>query len=279
MVSTKLLPLPTSTIKPKLMRSIPFGSPYAHTIFGYGYEKLRNENESQSLIDSISISSFDSICASSCAVYGVDVDVPAGDDFTAVGSISSVLFSVGVHSMSSDECSYSYSLCSNSSNSGGYSSLTSVNQCGEDGATLDTSDYSNWSFDVSFMSRHAGLDYNGRILPKDKDATSSIKASITSHDDMPHESLQRTDEELLEDVRISKDFCDLKLVTTSCHQQLEKTFDSEADSDGLSSSGIVLLPHKDMSNADEHKEHRMRKWLRKRNPVSALVRSRTSPAA
>ena len=252
------------------MRSIPFGSPYAHTIYGYGYEKLSNENESQSLIDSISISSYDSICASSCAVYGVGVDVPAGDDFTTVGSISSVLFSVGVHSISSDECSYSYSLCSNSSNSGGYSSLTSVNQCGEDGDTLDTSDYSNWSFDVSFMSRHAGLDYNGRILPQDGTSTSTRATAVTSRE-----------QEVLEDVHISKDCYDTKNVITSCHQQLEKVFDSDANSDGLSTTsgiGIKLLPPKDC-NADEHKEHRVRKWLRKRNPVSALVRSRTSPAA
>ena len=55
MVSAKLPTLSRSTILPKLMlrRSIPFGSSYAYEI--YGYEKLSNENENQSLIASMNL--------------------------------------------------------------------------------------------------------------------------------------------------------------------------------------------------------------------------------
>jgi len=266
MVSTKLLrTLSPSTIlpKPRLRRSIPFGSSYANA---YGYEKLSNEDESKSLIGSIN--SYDSCISSSSG--GTLHDVPADDDSTAVCSVSSVLFSIADQSMSSDECSYSYSLCSKSFLKRGSSSRAPFKQYGEDGNTIDTSDYSNCTFDLSFMSRHAGLDYNGRTPPRD--TTSSVKATTLSSDDMPREPLPHNDEDILEGARIVKEH--FRAIT--CHQ-LEKTFDSDIDED-LSTSA-KLLPGSIRSVEDEHKRHSVRKWLRRRNPVSALMRSLTSPAA
>eukprot|EP00984_Skeletonema_dohrnii_P012369 scaffold5001_cov112-Skeletonema_dohrnii-CCMP3373.AAC.11 len=266
MVSTKLLStLSPSTIlpKPRLRRSIPFGSSYANA---YGYEKLSNEDESKSLIDSIN--SYDSCSSSSSG--GTLRGGPADDDSTAVCSVSSILFSIADQSMSSDECSYSYSLSSNSFLARGPSSRAPVKQYGEDGDTIDTSDYSNCTFDLSFMSRHAGLDYNGRTPPKDTKAT-SVKATTVSSDDMPREPLHHNDEDILEGARIVKEH--FRAIT--CHQ-LEKTFDSDIDED-LSTSA-KLLPGRIRSVEDEHKRHRVRKWLRRRNPVSALMRL-ASPAA
>ncbi len=274
MVTTTLVS--PNTIKPKLRRSIPFGAP--HT-YAYGYEKLSNENESesQSLIGSISLC--DSICARHCAPH--DVDAPVADNFTSGGSISSVLFSVDNQSRerdSSDECSYSYSLCSNSLLSEGHPSLTSIVKQKRENNTLDTSDYSNWSFVVSFMSRHAGLDYNGRTFPQD--ATSTSARAVTSHNDMPNQSLQTTDEDLSGDVRTTtKDYCDTNVATTLRHQ-LETTLSSE--SDDLSTSTqydltVRLIPKGGTTN--EHKVARIRKWLSKLNPTSSLVRSMNSPAA
>eukprot|EP00985_Skeletonema_marinoi_P035057 scaffold45505_cov146-Skeletonema_marinoi.AAC.1 len=129
MVSTKLLStLSPSTIlpKPRLRRSIPFGS-YANA---YGYEKLSNEDESKSLIGSIN--SYNSCSSSSSSSGGTLHDGPADDESTAVCSVSSVVFSVGDQSMSSDECSYSYSLCSTSFLARGPSSRTPFKQYGED---------------------------------------------------------------------------------------------------------------------------------------------------
>jgi hypothetical protein len=233
-----------------------------------------------SLIRSISL--YDKICSSHCARH--DVDVPAADDFTAAGSISSALFSV--ENLSSDECSYSYSLRSDSFPTRESSYQTHFKQFEEDGGTIDTSGYSGSSFDVKFMSRHAGLDldYNGQTLPKDASSTSSasIKAVIASHDDIPQEFLQSTHKNFLENVRITKDYGGTIVVTTSCQQQqLEKTFDS-SDSDDLSTSDnttVKLLPPKDIVIADERKGNRVGRWLRRRNPLSALVRSMTTPAA
>ena len=174
--------------------------------------------------------------------------------------------------MSSDECSYSYSLCSTSFLARGPSSRTPFKKYGEDGDTIDTSDYSNCTFDLSFMSRHAGLDYNGRAPPKDTTSSNTDKPTTTSSGDIPHEPLPHNDEDILEGARIVKEH--FRAVT--CHQ-LEKTFDSDIDED-LSTSA-KLLPGSIRSVEDEHKRHRVRKWLRRRNPVSALMRSLTSPAA
>ena len=83
MVSTKLLTtLSPSTIlpKPRLRRSIPFGSSYANA---YGYEKLSNDDVSKSLIGSIN--SYDSCSSSSSSSSGeTRHDVPADDDSTVV---------------------------------------------------------------------------------------------------------------------------------------------------------------------------------------------------
>lgn len=273
MVTTKLLPtLYSSTIlpKPRLRRSITitFGSSYAHA---YGYEKLSNEYESQSLVDSMK--SCDS--GSSSNVTLCDVAGPADDDSTAVDSVFSVLFSVGDQSMSSGagECSYSYSLCSDTIIRW-RPHRPSFKKRGEDCVTIDTSDYSNCTFDLRLMSRHAGLDYNGRTLPK-VSTSPIIKSTIASRDDMPHGSLQSShDADILEGARIVKEH----LGVIACHQVLEETFDSDIDED-LSTSA-QLLPGKVGSVSDERKQgYSVRKWFRRRNPVSSLRSSLTSPAA
>eukprot|EP00984_Skeletonema_dohrnii_P015855 scaffold6945_cov80-Skeletonema_dohrnii-CCMP3373.AAC.6 len=234
MVSAKLPTLSRSTILPKLMlrRSIPFGSSYAYE--AYGYEKLSNENENQSLIASMNL--YDSYCSSSSNGPLHDVDVPANDNFTVVGSVSSVLFSVDSQSMSynDNECSYSYSLCSDPYLGRG-PSRAPLKQRGEDGGIIDTADYSNCMFDKS-MSRNAGLDYNGRTLPKD--ANSSVKATIEN------------------------------VGAITCHQ-LERTFDSDINDDF--STPAKLLPGNIRSVTDGRKEHRVRKWLKRLNPISALT--------
>ena len=128
------------------------------------------------------------------------------------------------------------------------------------------------------MSRHAGLDYNGRTFPQDAKSTSA--RAVTSHNDMPNQSLQTTDEDLSGDVRTTtKDYCDTNVATTLRHQ-LETTLSSE--SDDLSTSTqydltVRLLPKGGTTN--EHKVARIRKWLSKLNPTSSLVRSMNSPAA
>ncbi|KAK1740380.1 hypothetical protein QTG54_009330 [Skeletonema marinoi] len=252
MVSTKLPTLSRSTILPKLMlrRSIPFGSSCAYE--AYGYEKLSNENENQSLIASMNL--YDSYCSSSNGPLH-DVDVPANDNFTAVGSVSSVLFSVGSQSMSynDNECSYSYSLCSDPYLGRG-PSRGPLKQSGEDGGIINTADYSKCMFDKS-TSRNAGLDYNGRTLPKD--ANSSVKATIASHDDLHKESLQRTNADLFEGGRTVKE----NVGAITCHQ-LEKTFDSDINDDF--STSAKLLPGNIRSVTDGRKEHRVRKWLKRR---------------
>ena len=200
-----------------------------------------------------------------------DVDVPADDESITDDSVFSVLFPVGDQSISSDECSYSYSLSSDPSHAR-KSSRTPFKKYSEDGVTIDTSDYSNCTFDLSFISRHAGLDYNGRIPPKPKDGTSSIiEANIPSRVDLPKEALSHNDEDILEGARIIKEH----LRAIACHQQLEKTFDSDIDEDLSTSSSAMLLP----SLSNERKGLRARKWLRHRKSMSSLMRSLTSPAA
>ena len=260
MVTTKLLPI---LPKPRLKGSFTFGSPYAHA---YGYEKLSNEYDNQSLIDSIKSCDFGS--SSNVTLYGVAAT--ADDDSTAVDSVFSVLFSVGDQSMC--ECSFSYSLSSDTILVRG-PHRPSFKNLGEDFVTIDTSDYSNCTFDLRLRSRHAGLDYNGRTLPKV--STSPIKSTIASRDDMPHGSLQSShDADILEGARIVKEH----LGVIACRQVLEKTFDSDIDED-LSTSAQLLPGGKVGSVSDERKGYRVRKWLRRRNPMSYLMSSLTSPAA
>lgn len=250
MVSTKRLPTYSpNTPKPKLRRSIPFGFTYAHA---YGYEKLSNEYD-MDVLD--------------------DVNVAADDDITAADSVFSVFFSVGDQSMSPDECSYSYSLSSDFDPF--HAREPSRTPSKKYSVTIDTSDYSNCTFDLSYMSRHAGLDYNGLVPPKQKDGTSSVKADIPSRDDLSMEALSRDDEDILAGARIIKEH----LLAISCHQQLEKTFDSDIDEDEDISISAKLLPGNISSVPDERKGHRVGKWLRCRKPKSARRHSFTSPAA
>ncbi len=267
MVSTKFLPtLSPNMPKPKLRRSIPFGSTYANV---YGYEKLSNEYDMNGSMKSCD--SYNSGIGSGNGTVN-DVDVLADDDSITDDSVFSVLFPVGDQSISSDECSYSYSLSSDPSRAR-KSSRTHFKKYSEDGVTIDTSDYSNCTFDLSFMSRHAGLDYNGRIPPKPKDGTPSsiIGVNNPSRVDLPKEALSHNDEDILEGARIIKEH----LRAIACHQQLEKTFDSDIDEDLSTSSSAMLLP----SLSNERKGHRARKWLRRRKSMSSLMRSLTSPAA
>lgn len=263
MVSAKLLPAvsssPNSILgRPMFMRHITFGSSFA---YAYGYQKLDEEPESRSLSGS---GSNESSCSSS-SVLG-EVDVASDDDSSSVGSISSVMFSVGEQSTSSDECSYSYSLCFNSF-------LPKKSSPGEDFGTIDTSDYSNSTFDLSFMSRHAGLDYNGRTLPPAKDAASSTKANIASHQDLHHECRQH-DTDLFEGARLVKEHLS---ITSTC-PQLEKTFDSSDVEEDLLSTPTMRSPGNIRGVSNVRKGQRLRNLLRRGNPVSAIIRL-TSPAA
>lgn len=218
-----------------------------------------------------SMKSYDSYGSGSNGMLG-DVDVTADDDdSTAADSVFSVFFSVGDQSMSSDECSYSYSLSSDP-----FPPKKPSRSPSKKCVTIDTSDYSDSTFDLSYMSRHAGLDYNGRITPTQKDGTSSIKTNIPSRDDLPKEALSRNDEDILEGARIIKEH----LRAISCHQQLEKTFDSDIiDEDEDMSISAKLLPRNISSVSDERKGYRVGKWLRCRKPKSARRRSLASPAA
>ena len=237
--------------------------PYSHA---YGYEKLSNECENQSLIDSINNSNI-----ILCGVTG-----PADDDSKTVDSVFSILFSVGDQSITSScagGCSYSYSLCSDK-----IIQPPVKKHGGDEFCTIDTSDYSNCTFDLRLMSRHAGLDYNGRSLPKAKVSTSPIKPTVASHVDTQHDSLQSChDADIMEGARIVKE----QLGVTTRRQVLEKTFESDIDEDEdlPTSAQAQLLPGKASTSDDERKGYRVRKWLRRRNPMSSLVRSLNSPAA
>ena len=194
--------------------------PYAHVYDnGYGYQRLTNE--SQSLLCAITL--YDSFCGDS----EKDVGVPAAnkDDISVAGSISSVLFSVDKDSISSGECSYSYSLCSNAIRSKGtYAySPTSTEQCRKvNHGALDLSGYSDLSSDITFMSRHAGLDYTGRTHPQDSNATG---ASSDVHKMCAQTT---TDEGLSRDSITTRamDGCATK-VATKLSNQLEATFSSD----------------------------------------------------
>jgi len=89
------------------------------------------------------------------SVAADDVCVPAAkDDISVAGSISSVLFSLDKDSISSGDCSYSYSLCSNAIHAKGtYAhSPTSTEQCRKvNHGALDLSVYSDLSSDITFM--------------------------------------------------------------------------------------------------------------------------------
>ena len=278
MVSTKLLPtLYSNTIllKPRLRRSMSmsFGLSYFYSYsHAYGYKKLSNECESQSLIDSINSSNI-----ILCGVAG-----PADDDSKTVDSVFSILFSVGDQSITSSSCtggcSYSYSLCSDKIIQRPRPPVKEHG--GEDGfGTIDTSDYTNCTFDLRLMSRHAGLDYNGRSLPKAKVSTSPIKPTVASHVNTQHFSLQSShDADIMEGARIVKE----QLGVIARRQVLEKTFDSDIDEDEdlpTSAQAQLLTGKVGSISDDERKGHRVRKWLRRRNPMSSLVRSLNSPAA
>jgi hypothetical protein len=269
MVSTTLVS--PNIIKPKLRRSIPFGAPY---VYAYRYEKLIHD--SQSLIGSIG--SCDSIRGSSGAFR--DVDVPIADESTSYGSISSILFSVDKQSMTSDECSYSFSLSSNSFLSEGYFPLTSVIDQARQDSAIDISHNTYWSFDGRFMSRHAGLDYKGRFFSH---ATSTSARGVTSHDDLPYQSLQTAHEDLSGYIRATtKDYCETN-VATALFNQLETTLNSESDDFSTSTQYDFMVkllpPKKGKAVTNGRKVARVRRWLRKLNPSSALVRSLISPAA
>lgn len=245
------------------------------------------ENDSQSLVGSSNL--YDSICDSHRTLH-VDVSTAADDDdddFSSVGSISA-LFSVDNQSMPSDDCSFNYSLCSDSfsTRARGPSSqaLFIFRQFfDKDSGTINTLDF---DYNNCAMLRHAGLDYKSRTLPNDAISTSSIKAAIAFHHYIPHQSLQRTHKFSWEDDHITKDFGDAIAVTTSC-QQIGKTFDSKNDARPKACCAttqvstydmmVKLVPHNGVI-ADKRKGHRVRKWLWRSKPASALIRS-TSPAA
>jgi len=134
------------------------------------------ENDSQSLVGSSNL--YDSICDSHRTLH-VDVSTAADDDddddFSSVGSISA-LFSVDNQSMPSDDCSFNYSLCSDSfsTRARGPSSqaLFIFRQFfDKDSGTINTLDF---DYNNCAMLRHAGLDYKSRTLPNDAISTSSL---------------------------------------------------------------------------------------------------------
>ena len=273
MVSTKLLPVVSPyTIKPKLRRSIPFGMPYAHVYDnGYGYEKLTNE--SQSLLCAITL--YDSFCGDKGEVD--DVGFPAAkDDISVAGSISSVLFSVDKDSISSGDCSYSYSLYSNATRAKGTYSPTSTEQCRKVNiGTLDLSGYSDLSSDITFMSRHAGLDYNGRTRSQDSNSTG---ASNDAHKMCAQTS---TDNRLLGDtITTTLDGCATK-VATKLSNHLEATFSSDDSDSSTSDLTAKPLSSEEIGFTNKRKTSKVgRKWLMKLNRrFSAPARSMNSPAA
>lgn len=263
MVSTKLLPVVSPyTIKPKLRRSIPFGMPYAHVYDnGYGYEKLANE--SQSLLCAITL--YDSFCGDS----EKDVGVPAAnkDNISVAGSISSVLFSVDKDSISSGECSYSYSLCSNAIRAKeAYAySPTSTEQCRKvNHGALDLSGYSDLSSDITFMSRHAGLDYTGRTRPQDSNSTGA------SND--VHKMCAQV-------ITTTMDRCATN-VATKLSNELEATFSSDDSESSTSNLTAKPLSSEEISFTKRKASKVGRKWLMKFNRrFSAPARSMNSPAA
>ena len=237
---------------------------------GYGYEKLTNE--SQSLLCAISL--YDSFCGGSDEVD--DVGFPAAkDNISVAGSISSVLFSVDKDSISSGECSYSYSLCSNTIRAKGMYSPTSTEQCRKvNQGTLDLSGYSDLSSDITFMSRHAGLDYNGRTRPQD---SNSAGASNGVHKMCAQTT---TDEELSRDIiTTTMDGCATK-VATKLSNQLEATFSSD-DSESSTTYLTAKPLSEEISFTNKRKTSKVgRKWLMKFNRrFLAPARSMNSPAA
>ena len=282
MVSAKLL------LEPVLRRCISFGSSYCSN---YRYEKLESEHEqgsNESIISSIN--SFDSFletkecdggekCRSSRDRVQLERDAPpAGDSTTIRNSISSVLFSVG-ESTWSDGCSYSYSLCSDS-----FPIKTSSPfvKWEEDVGTFDTSDYSNSTFELNFMSRHAGLDYGGRTPPKAPcpAVITPNKAVVASPRELRHKSPRHDDEDVLEGARIVKKQLSMSIITPDC-PQLEKTlFDSSLADEDFADEDLLPTPTKLSPRSVMHvdKGHRVQKWLSKNKP-SSDIRSMNSPAA
>ena len=265
MVSTKLLPVVSPyTIKPKLRRSVPFGMPYAHVYDnGYGYEKLTNE--SQSLLCSITL--YDSFCGGSGEVN--DVGVPAAkDNISVAGSVSSVLFSVDKDSIFSGECSYSYSLCSNAiraKETYAYSP-TSTEQCRKvNHGALDLSGYSDLSSDITFMSRHAGLDYTGRTRPQDSNSTGAPNDV--------HKMCAQV-------ITTTRDRCATD-VATKLSNDLEATFSSDDSESSTPNLTAKPLSSEEISLTNQRKTSKVgRKWLMKLNRrFSAPARSMNSPAA
>ena len=254
-------------MKPKLRRSIPFGALSG----AYGYEKLTNEN--LSLLGSIG--SHDSFDGNDGAFKDQDVPAANTDDFSAVvddkslavGSISSVLFSVEKLSISSNDCSYSYSLRSNAIPPLSRRTPSHTEHRGE-GGTIDSAALSDLSSDTTtFMSRHSGLD-----LPPES-TSSSATAFIPSQHVMPIESLQTAHEDLSGKGHE-------KIVSTKLHKQLETTFSSDIDNISAQSDLAARpLPPDEVNFAHERKGRQVRKWLMKLNPFSAPIRSLISPAA
>ena len=276
MVSTKLPPVVSPyTIKPKLRRSIPFGMTYAHVYDNrYGYEKLTNEI--QSLLCAITL--YASFCGGSDEVD--DVGFPAAkDNISVAGSISSVLFSVDKDSISSGECSYSYSLCSNAIRSKGtYAySPTSTEQCRKvNHGALDLSGYSDLSSDITFMSRHAGLDYTGRTHPQDSnDATGASSdvhkmcAQTTAGEGLSRDNITTT-----MDGYATK-------VATKLSNDLEATFSSDVSESSTPNLTAKPLSSEENNFTNKRKTSKVgRKWLMKFNRrFSAPARSMNSPAA
>ena len=238
---------------------------YAHVYDnGYGYEKLTNE--SQSLLCSITL--YDSFCGGSGEVD--DVGVPAAKDniSVAAGSISSVLFSVDKDSISSGECSYSYSLCSNAIRAKGtyvYSPI-STEQCRKaNHGALDLSGYSDLSSDITFMSRHAGLDYTGRTHPQDSNATGAPNDV--------HKMCAQV-------IATTMDRCATN-VATKLSNDLEATFSSDDSESSTPNLTAKPLSSEENNFTNKRKTARVgRKWLMKFNRrFSAPARSMNSPAA
>lgn len=226
--------------------------PYAHVYDkGYGYEKLTNE--SQSLLCAITL--YDSFCDGS----GDDISVTADkDDISVAGSISSVLFSVDKDSISSGECSYSYSLCPNAIRAKATYSPTSTEQCKKANiGTVDLSGYSDLSSDVTFMSRHAGLDYNGRTHSQD---CNSIGASNDAH-------------------KMCRDF--ITTTMDGCANKVAAALSSDGSESSTSDLTAKPLSSEEISFTNKRTTSKVgRKWLMKFNRrFSAPARSMNSPAA
>jgi len=201
------------------------------------------------------------------SVAADDVCVPAAkDDISVAGSISSVLFSVDKDSISSSgECSYSYSLCSNAIRAKATYSPTSTEQCRKvNHGTLDLSGHSGLSSDITFMSRHAGLDYTSRTRPQDSNSTGAPNDV--------HKMCAQVITTTMDGYATN--------VATKLRNELEATFSSD-DSESSTTYLTAKPLSKEINFTNKRKTSKVgRKWLMKFNRrFSAPARSMNSPAA